>query len=338
MTIRYVCDKCGSVLKIKDALAGTDGRCPKCKSEFVVPQAGAASATASGGTEAPGAPEDAEFDPVAFLMAGEAKPSGKAPAKQAKPAAVPAEPDMRVSRQSAAAAYTASDEPDVRVGRPSVADGTVDEDELELQTRQRKAKRAPAVPSAAQSADEMLRVDASTNAKELLTKTMEESRIRAAQMPQEKTEPGVDYKEVARELGLRVVPLALGAVVLVVLTYKFADYMAGGGPKLPEGVTLGRVSGTVTKAGVPLVGAQVTFIPVDQRASAATGVTDEKGSYRLSYMEGMAGAVVGKNRVEVSCIGPNGREQVPPRTKYGFGSNEVHTVTEGSQIIDIEIP
>ena len=38
MTIRFTCDKCGSVLKIKDALAGTDGKCPKCKTRFIVPE------------------------------------------------------------------------------------------------------------------------------------------------------------------------------------------------------------------------------------------------------------------------------------------------------------
>ena len=37
MTIRVTCDQCGSVLKIKDELAGTDGKCPKCKTRFVVP-------------------------------------------------------------------------------------------------------------------------------------------------------------------------------------------------------------------------------------------------------------------------------------------------------------
>jgi DNA-directed RNA polymerase subunit RPC12/RpoP len=38
MTIRYKCDQCGSTLKIKDKLAGTAGKCPKCKSEFTVPE------------------------------------------------------------------------------------------------------------------------------------------------------------------------------------------------------------------------------------------------------------------------------------------------------------
>lgn len=39
MTIRYTCVGCGSLLKIKDDLAGTDGKCPKCKLEFVIPDA-----------------------------------------------------------------------------------------------------------------------------------------------------------------------------------------------------------------------------------------------------------------------------------------------------------
>ena len=37
MTIRFTCSGCGSLLKIKEELAGTDGKCPKCKTEFVVP-------------------------------------------------------------------------------------------------------------------------------------------------------------------------------------------------------------------------------------------------------------------------------------------------------------
>lgn len=37
MTIRYTCIGCEAVLKIKDDKAGTNARCPKCKSEFVVP-------------------------------------------------------------------------------------------------------------------------------------------------------------------------------------------------------------------------------------------------------------------------------------------------------------
>lgn len=37
MTIRFTCSECASVLKIKDDLAGTSGRCPKCNAKFIVP-------------------------------------------------------------------------------------------------------------------------------------------------------------------------------------------------------------------------------------------------------------------------------------------------------------
>lgn len=37
MTIRFTCSECGSVLKIKDELAGTSAKCPKCKTKFVIP-------------------------------------------------------------------------------------------------------------------------------------------------------------------------------------------------------------------------------------------------------------------------------------------------------------
>ena len=39
MTIRYSCKKCESVLKIRDELGGTDAKCPKCKTAFVIPKA-----------------------------------------------------------------------------------------------------------------------------------------------------------------------------------------------------------------------------------------------------------------------------------------------------------
>ena len=39
MTIRYKCEECSSVLKIRDELAGNSAKCPKCKTEFTIPEA-----------------------------------------------------------------------------------------------------------------------------------------------------------------------------------------------------------------------------------------------------------------------------------------------------------
>jgi hypothetical protein len=368
MTIRYTCVKCGSVLKIQEDRIGKEKHCPKCKTTFVVPapEDAVEPASVSAEDEQAAAPEkpapapapekvaaanaksaaiaapagepdagDADFDPVAFLMTEGGSAPEKGQAKRAV-AAASEQPDLKAARGGGGrpAAYVASDEPDVRVGGPRKTAARGDDDDSAAELLNRKPKRAPAA-SAAQTADEMLRVNASTNAKELLTKTMEESRIRAAQMPEERRAPGVDYKETARELGLRFAPAVLGAGLLILFAYWFGNKMAGGGPELPP---LASVSGKVTKAGEPLVDAYVSFTPVDTQAGAGTAYTDENGDYELKYTEGVNGAVVGKNRVEVSKIGPNGREMVPAKTMYGQGSNVIEVVEEGSQTIDIPIP
>ncbi len=319
MTIRYKCETCGSVLKIKDALAGTDGRCPKCKTEFVVPppEPESVSDAAAGPSETSAeTADDAEFDPVAFLMDDGGKPR--------KATASP----------PAAAEPAASPKPVVRKRAPVEPEADEEDDPPPPPPRKTRLSKADA-GSAAQTADAMLRVDASANAKDLLTKTMEESRVRAAQMPEDRAEPGIDWKQEFKELLLRFGPAMGGAVVLIVVLYAFSNYMAGGGLDLPD---LARVRGVVTKGGEPLAGAQVMFEPMDVKASTATAITGEDGSYDLMYTEGVRGAVVGKNRVWVTLIGPDGRERVPAQTKYGYGNNDTHVVESGSNDIDIPIP
>ena len=88
MAIRYECDQCGSVLKIKDDLAGKPGKCPKCKTAFTVPapegaadSSGEIAATQNSddaeavlATTKPGTAND-DFDLDAFLLDDdEAKP------------------------------------------------------------------------------------------------------------------------------------------------------------------------------------------------------------------------------------------------------------------------
>jgi hypothetical protein len=314
MTIRYKCEQCGSVLKIKDALAGTDGRCPKCKTAFVVP-----AATPAETVETQHDPEsEVDFDPVAFLM-----DDGGKPRKTPAPAAEPTPPPRAATSRRAAAAEP---EPDVAEPAP----------------RRRSALSRTDGGSASQTADEMLRVNASANAKDLLTKTMEESRVRAAQMPEERGEPAIDWKQEFRDLLVRFGPAVGGVVLLLVLAYAFAHYMAGGGLELPD---LGRVSGVVTKGGKPLPGALVTFEPFEPSKSlgdripgGASALTNEDGEYDLKYLEDVRGAAVGKNRVWVSLIGPDGREVVPPQSKFGYGSTDVFDVKPGSNEFNIEIP
>lgn len=314
MTIRYTCSSCGSVLKIKDELAGTPGKCPKCKAEFTVPQPAPAPAevASAAGVSAPAAatpagPEDEDFDPVAFLMADGGQRT------QTAPHAVPPPPPSPPKR---AAGGPAPRLPDAGERPPA-------------------PRRDPSGPStAAETADAMLRTNASANAKELLTRTMEESRVRAAQMPAEdRGEPQVDYQQLGRELLFRGAPIIVGTIAVVVAAYWLGNYMSGGGRDLPE---LGRVTGKVTMGGAPLTGADVYFTPMDVKAKTAYGRTDEEGEYTLIYDEDARGAVLGKNRVEVSLIAPTGKERI--EGAYSMADAKIHEVKPGSQRIDITIP
>jgi hypothetical protein len=303
MPIRYKCQECGSVLKIKDELAGTDGRCPKCKREFVVPAADVGGESAA----QPAAADDADFDPVAFLL----DDGGAEPASRSAPAAAPEKKTRQpVPRETAASGEAAA--ADAPPQRP-------------------KRSRAPAGESAAESAGAMLGGTASSNAKQLLTRSMEESRVRAAEMPEEPEEEKVDYSEFIKLLTTRILPG--GAVVILLCVGLYMISSSWFSTDLPE---LGRVSGVVTRSGAPLPNAQITFMPLDIRASSATAITDEAGEYTLYYQEGVPGAVVGKNRVFVEALDERGHDLIEPQTPYGIGSNEVWVVRPGSQEIDID--
>lgn len=315
MTIRYKCEECGSVLKIKDELAGTAGRCPKCKQEFTVPAAPPAESPATAesppsgeasATDAAPAADDADFDPVAFLMEGpeKASPPGAAPAKAPQPAAT---------------------------GQTAVAG-----DEPPPAPRRQRSRPATAASSAAESAGAMLGGTASTNAKQLLTRSMEESRVRAAEMPVDEEEPGVDYSDFWKLVGTRIAPGVAGLIVVCAGLY-WLTYSALSDYDLPD---LGKVSGVVSRGGHPLAGAQVVFDPLDVDASSATAITDKNGEFTLQYVEGVRGAVVGKNRVYVSLLDDHGREVIKAKTPYGLGSNEIWIVEPGSQEfqIDTDVP
>ncbi len=105
----------------------------------------------------------------------------------------------------------------------------------------------------------------------------------------------------------------------------------GGRSDLPE---LGDVRGVVTLDGQPVSGAQVQFVPqADGRPSVAE--TDADGSYRLQYIVGEYGAIVGTHKVMINTA-VDGRddpstEKIPARynaqteltTDVKSGSNDV---------------
>lgn len=346
MTIRVTCDNCGSVLKIKDELAGTDGKCPKCKTRFVVPRhddeeaaaesvsekrdearpvppSPAAPVASASAAKAPGMPaphtnhkpaKEEEFDPVSFLMDGPKK----------KPTLDP-EP--------------ASRNPQPSPGRNSGGGGGFSLDDDDSAPEQEYDKPAPTRKwgakkdgSAAGAAERSL--DGSKNAaKDLLAKSMEESRVRASEMPEEPPRFSFDFAGFFREVGIKGLGTLVGIILGVGGVYWMMNSMMGAKVKLPP---LGYVSGTVTIGGKPAVGIRVYFSPIDraiagtkekkERARDSLGVTDAAGHFDLYYLPETEGVKVGDCRVWMEANDPT---IVIPRT-YGPASEHKVNVTSGT--------
>ncbi|MEM7455795.1 MAG: carboxypeptidase-like regulatory domain-containing protein [Planctomycetota bacterium] len=75
------------------------------------------------------------------------------------------------------------------------------------------------------------------------------------------------------------------------------------------------VTGKVTLDGVPVANANVVFIPVSflsqdgHKQYLSYGVTDDDGNFELIKANGTPGATPGWNRVMISSLGPEGRQQ-----------------------------
>ena len=88
---------------------------------------------------------------------------------------------------------------------------------------------------------------------------------------------------------------SLCLVMLILLGGTLVVTGCGGGGTVPTVP----VSGTVTYQGQPVVGAQVAFV-AEGAPRAATGRTDEQGSYQLTTFRENDGAVVGNHTVTIS--------------------------------------
>lgn len=355
MSIRYKCDTCGSTLNIKDELAGTAGKCPKCKSAFTVPTPAAAEAPtrrvadAGNATVSPPARRSAkrplksagrksaaddDFDPMAVLMGDEPSPAAKS--GRGRPASPPLSDDE----------IPADVEFELEIGGDS-------DEEPAPSKKAKKRKRvqfdddddfdASLPNSAAASAGAMLG-GASAGAKDLLTRTMEESRARASRIDEDEDDRhrGPGLKDYLREYGLQATGIVLAFVLATWGLYHLANAMYGGGMPLPE---LGRVYGVVLLDGQPLGGAKVRFTPSDRdlsvdgkgrhRYRASTATTDEDGYYDLYYSEDVRGAAVTEHRVSIEKFGPDGR-LVTPANWYDL-TDKMETVEAGSNEINFEL-
>lgn len=363
MSIRYECEQCGSVLKIKDDLAGKPGKCPKCKTPFTVPAAeeGPASSTELDvaatsddsdshlGDASQRRPSDSggDFDVDAFLLAGD-----DSDAKATSRAAKSSRPNVDIDAEQSL------DEPDKKPKpKRSKSQSSDDEADGTFQIRRGPDVSNKVTPSleVGDEPDEKptpLRRPPGTNpnahaaniASDLLSKSSKKGKKANwdEAEPEKKEKPEFDWDGLWYEARTKLLPLLGGGAGVCLLFYLFVYPMFVEKSYVPN---LAAVTGTIAVNGKPLVGAQVMFHPSEKKqesngksfkVTASIGQTDASGGYELMYdaQKGLRGAIIGKCRVEVMSTDYTG---INP--KYFREGPEAATVEvkAGKQVIDLEL-
>ena len=288
MTIRYTCIGCESVLKIKDEKAGSKGRCPKCKAEFMVPFVSADGEqdedTGIGNNTppmddldmplelTPQVEDHPDFDPLDVL-------SGPGPAAQAS---------------GAKSASGASGK------KPSVAE-LMREFESGNKKKDRRRDSESDVGRPTVSSTPAQTVGTATNA---LSRAYQQKRDSAnAPVVSAKDAKAAEQRALLMQFLLKKAGPICVTVGLLIGAYYW--YMT---QQFYSGIPLFPVSGKVISQSSEVGGLRVLFMPVasgmsDPRGSAEA-VTAPDGSFELIYMEPHKGAPAGK--YDVSVYGASG--------------------------------
>jgi len=312
MTIRYQCTECESVLKIRDDKAGQTAHCPKCTTEFVIPE------------PEPVEPEPADPEPE--------------PAENETEAAPVADGANGGGSEDDAMAFL-MESGDVPAAPPSAATA-LDDDEADdedapppqrLSPEERPLHRPPSRPKSESE-------DTSSAAGALLA-AGESARSAAANESESVEErPRVDMTEIKQLAISKLLPIVGGiAVISGIFFYLFSSMSSGA--DLPS---LASVSGTITLDGKPLPDALVLFEPVTDETNAeqrligaSVGRSNKEGVYTLAYPGGHDGAVVGTHTVRVNKTDVKGLETLSK--KYHRQSQMKHEVKAGSNTIDLPL-
>lgn len=348
MTIRYKCEECGAALNIKDELAGTSGRCPKCKAEFVVPTAAdgetGASAHAPAALAAPARSRSASRDDSQKSSASGGPSSGGALSDD------DIESILEGKAASGGDAYgVAIPEPDRVPAKPvsplstDIPDDDDDDDFARPNARPtpKTPSHEPAVSVASVARDLMARGEKQAKHE----RGVEEHREHRAGRPFGGDERRDDDDEgfTAREKAvffLKYVGPVLGvlAVLAAVIWWRVDVWRRG---QVPD---LAAVSGKVTLDGEPVRNALVQFIPIatDTKksndmlfVSAAAGYTDPEGRYTLFYTS-VAGAPMGTHLVRIDAQDDQGKQRIPAQYS-GTASVIRREVKPGSNTFDFDL-
>ena len=287
MTIRYTCTGCESVLKIKDDKAGTKGRCPKCKMEFVVPQL-------ASGEESPPVSDAADQPDESVDMPIDLTPE-MADSSDFDPA------DVLGISATPARAFGFGSTPAGGDRKPSVAE--LMRDFEATKKKDRKEKSAPEIsrPVASAAASAMSSADQTAgSAASALSRAYQQKR-ESASAPTVRPQDVKAAEQKALMIGFIKTRALPGIIAVALLGYGYIWWM---NYEAYTGLPLVDVTGAVTKGGQPAAGVSLTFIPTikdsqEDKRTMASGTTDKDGKFVLQYVAGHEGAPVGEYDIQV---------------------------------------
>ena len=295
MTIRYTCIGCESVLKIKDEKAGSKGRCPKCKAEFMVPFAsadGEQDEETGIGNNTP--PMDDLDMPLELTPQVEDHPDFD-------PLDVLSGPTTTVQTSGTKSA------PGGTGKKPSVAELMREFESGKKKDRRRDSESEVGRPTVSSTPAQT--VGTATNA---LSRAYQQKRDSAnAPVVNAKDAKAAEQRALLMQFLLKKAGPICVTVGLLIGAYYW--YMT---QQFYSGIPLFPVSGKVISQSGDVAGLRVLFMPVasgmsDPRGSAEA-VTAPDGSFELIYMDPHKGAPAGK--YDVSVYGASG---VPLRLSEG---------------------
>lgn len=288
MTIRYTCVGCESVLKIKDDKAGTRAKCPKCKTEFVVPA-----------PETDPEEESLELppEPVDEALAPEEPVRRKSSRKPTTPIAPVDDEDFDplavLSTSGSGTPGRSDDGPAAADRKVSVADMMRDFD-----STRRPAAEQKSSPEIARNTSGTGAAETAGSAADLLSRAYQQKRASASAPAPMSVKDAKKAEERALLVGFlskRAIP---GVLLVAALVYGYMWWMT---KEDYIGPPLFTVTGQVMRGSSGVAGVDVTFEPIvsapDDARGIAYGVTDEKGAFELKYQDGWSGAPAGQYRV-----------------------------------------
>lgn len=307
MTIRYECPDCGSVLKIKDERAGQQGRCPKCKSGFQIP-------------DAPTKVEPAVTEDDLVDMPLEVTPMPVIP-EQSATTSNEFDPMGVLNSDSGsgrAASSIAGNET-----KPSVAELMKEHQQKRTKEEARRAKRQ------LNKLNPLLAdIETSGSAADAITRSYEKKRGASSDAPLLNRD---ERRAAADRAAMFRFGVQLGAALLAtaVFGYFLFSYALSG-----SSTNLVQVTGKVTLAGQPaMTGYTIRFTPIQPRngppleGGPSFARIDSNGKFRLRYDAQTAGAVVALHNITIED-----EFGLPQPIPEGFSPREVNA--EGDNVIE----